>query len=123
MKLLAQTEIPIGTNPLEGIGPLGLEGKTSADAPNLFNKFISNAVGVMTVIAAVWFIFQFIAGAVGWVAAGGDKAKLESARGTMVNGIIGLIIVVAAIFLIEIIGKLIGLDILNPAEFIVNIWK
>jgi uncharacterized membrane protein len=45
---------------------------------------------------------------------GGDKTAIESARKRIVNGIVGLVLVVAAIFAIRLIGYLIGIpDILN----------
>jgi hypothetical protein len=73
----------------------------------------------MTIIAAIWFTFTFIIGAIGIIASGGDKTALEGARKKIASGLIGLVIVVAAIFIIELIGWLIGFDlILNPAEFL-----
>jgi hypothetical protein len=118
--LIAQKEI-FKSEPFKGIGPLGLENKSSGDAPQIFNKFISGTIGLMTIIAAIWFIFVFITGAVGIISSGGDKAALETARKKITSGLIGLVVVVAAVFTIELIGWLIGFDlILNPAEFVIN---
>lgn len=113
--LIAQAEIPLpGT--LEGIGPLGSPGE---EAGTLFNRIISTAIGLMTLIAAIWFVFLIITGAYGVMSAGGDKAALESARKRITNGIVGFVIVIAGIFIAELIGSLLGFDlILNPAELI-----
>lgn len=114
---------PLGA-PLQGIGPLGSP-RGGWDIPNtmaLFNKVISNIVAVLTISASLWFILQFILGAWGWLSAGADKASLENAQKKLTNSVIGLAIVVAAVFLIDIIGKLLGLDILNPGKFIKDIW-
>jgi hypothetical protein len=100
-----------------GFGPLGLQ--NGEDAPNIFNSFISGAIGIMTIVAAIWFIFLFISGAIAIMGAGGDKQAMETARKRIANGIIGLAVVVAAIFLIEIIQTIFGFNyILNPAQFI-----
>ena len=117
-KLLALTESTIG-EPLEGIGPLGLKGKSPEDAPGVFTNFMSTMVGLLTIIASIWIVFTIIIGAYGIMSAGSDKAKLEAAKGKLTSGIIGLVIVISAIFIVGLIGKLIGIpNILNPAELI-----
>ena len=108
---LAQHEQDIGT-PIEGIGELG----TSANAPSLFSQILTMVIGLLTLIAGVWFIFLLITGGIAWMSSGGDQAKLAAARSKMFSGAVGLAIVVAALFLAEIFGGLIGLgDILDPA--------
>lgn len=110
----------IGGEPIKGIGPLSEF--TGIDALFRFGKAISVIIGVLTVAAGLWFIFQFLIGAFGWLTAGGDKAQLEGARKRLANSIIGLVIVVAAIFIIDLIGNVLGLDILNPAGIVLKIW-
>lgn len=118
MKNLA--EIKFG--PLRGFGSLGLENKTPSDAPLIFNKFISTVIGVITIVAFIWFTLQFVIGAVSMISAGGDKNKLTEAKNKLTMGIIGLVVTVAAIFIIDLIGSLLGLKfILNPALFIYEI--
>lgn len=98
---------------LEGIGPLGLEGGSAADSVTTFNKVISTTIGIMTVIGVIWFLVMFIGGAIAIIGSGGDKGKLEQARSRMFTAVIGLVVLVAALFLVDILGKLIGLDILG----------
>jgi hypothetical protein len=122
--LLAQKEYPLGDQ-LRGIGPIGdfIADKDVAGAAGIFNKVLSVIIGVMTVAAGLWFLFQFFIGAFTWLTSGGDKVALENARKKITNAIIGLVIVVAAIFLIDLIGNIIGLDILSPSKFLIDIWK
>lgn len=95
-----------------GFGPLGLEGGESA--PVIFTKFISSTIGLMTIIAIIWFVILMIMGAIGIISSGGDKASLESARKRITTGVIGFVVVVAAIFIVQLIGRLIGMpDLLN----------
>ena len=119
--LIAQIEIPIPGN-IEGIGPLGLEGRAPAQSTTLFNVFLSTIIGLMTIIAAIWFTFLLITGAISIITSGGDKTKVAEARGKITTAIIGLVVVIAAIFIIQLIGTLLGFNlILNPGEFIQQI--
>lgn len=107
---------------LEGFGPLGLEGKDPSQAGEVFNKFISSVVGIITVIAFIWFVIKMVTGAFSYMTAGGDKQKLETATKNLTTGIVGVVLVIAAIFIIDLIGELLGIpDILNPAELIQKI--
>ncbi len=114
MNTIAQIQLaPPGG--FSGFGKLG----SGVDAPTTFNKFLSSTIGVMTIIAIIWFIFVFIGGAIGIISSGGDKAALEAARKKITTGIVGIVVVIAAVFIIDLIGDLIGIpNILNPAELL-----
>ena len=115
MKYLADIDIapPEGFSGL-GTGPLANPQGTSGI--ETFAAFISSAIGLMTIIAFIWFVFTFFIGAIGIISAGGDKQALESSRKKIINGIIGLVVTVIAIFVIRVIGSLLGIpDILDLA--------
>ncbi len=78
--------------------------------------FISNAIGVLTVVASLFFIFYFFMGAFKWVTAGGDGGKVAKARDEMVQGVVGLIVIVAAYGLVGLVGRIVGLNILQPGN-------
>lgn len=106
-----------------GLGPLGdiLCNITSGDTAivgNQFNKVFSVLIGFMTTIAALWFGIQIIITGYQWIGAGGDKGKLEETQNKLINLIIGLLIVVTAWAVIGLIGRVVGLDILNPGAII-----
>ena len=127
MKNLIALDIPLydpGKESLEGRGSMGLSAGNLSDAPAIFNNFISGAIGMMTIIAIIWFVFLLISGAIGIMGSGGDKAGAESSKKRITNGIIGLVVVIAAIFIVRLLGLLLGIsDILDPSVFIENIWK
>lgn len=108
---------------LRGLGPLGLENDpTGGTAGETFNKTITSIIGVMSIIAFVWFVILLITGAIGVMSAGADKSKLEAARSKIFNGIIGIVVLIAAIFIVDAVGTLLGIkDILNPAQLIETI--
>lgn len=107
MNSLAQ--INFGT--LHGFGTLGLEGGGSGI--DIFTGIISSAIGLMTVVAFIWFVFNFIMGAIGIMTAGGDKQKLENSRQKIVNGIIGVVVVILAVSVISFIGFLFKIPFLD----------
>ncbi len=108
MKQLAIQIAPNGS--FTGFGPLGKP--TGTGITNL-QKFLSSVIGVMTIIAIIWFVFIFFSGAFGMMTAGGDKQALENARKKITNGIIGLVVVIIGVFIIDLIGYLLGIPLLD----------
>jgi len=114
--LLAQIDIsPPGG--FEGPGTRFVDPGTNSASK--FEQLFSTIIGVMTIIAGIWFIFIILIGAIGWMTAGGDKGAVETARKRIANGVTGLLIVVIAVPLIGLVGRIIGLDILNIENWIV----
>ncbi len=79
---------------------------------------ISNTIGLMTVLAGLFFIYQFVLASLNWVTSGGEKGKLEQSRNQMLNASIGLILVIGAYAVIGLIGRVVGLDLLEPAKML-----
>lgn len=112
MKLLADINLaPSGG--FTGFGPLG---NPTGSGVSTFAKFISSVIGLMTIIAIIWFVFTFITGAIGMIGAGGDKAAVESAKKRITTGLIGLVVVIAAIFIFDLLGKLVGIPDIMDVE-------
>ncbi|MCC6711003.1 MAG: hypothetical protein IT416_01485 [Candidatus Pacebacteria bacterium] len=94
---------------------------TAGGALSNLELFISNIIGFMTTIGTVFFVIYFVLGAFEWITSGGDKGKTEKARTRMMNGAIGLVIIVASYAILGLLGSFIGIDLLNPAEQIQTI--
>lgn len=106
----------------KGFGSLGLENRSVEEGPAIFATFISSAVGLITIIGVIWFIFIIITGALGIISSGGDKQSLEGAKKKITNGIIGLIVTISALFILNLIGTLIGIPtILNFTQMFTKI--
>jgi len=88
---------------LRGFGPLGLEENAPGEAGTIFNKFISTTIGLMSVIAFIYFTLIMVTGAYGIMSAGGDKQALETARKRLTSGITGVIVFIASVFIIDFI--------------------
>lgn len=81
-------------------------------------NIISQTIGAITIVAVVVFIIFFIYGALQWILAGGDASKISQARQRMIQGVIGLALVVLAYAIIGLIGTIIGIDLLNVGALI-----
>ncbi|NCO12480.1 MAG: hypothetical protein COZ34_03275 [Candidatus Pacebacteria bacterium CG_4_10_14_3_um_filter_34_15] len=79
-----------------------------------FDLIISNLLGLFTIIGALIFVVYFLIAAIQWITAGGDAGKLTEAREKIIQGVLGLVILVAAYGILGLIGTLVGIDILNP---------
>lgn len=63
-----------------------------ADASVLI-RFVINGLIVVGIVASLLFLLW---GGIRWILSGGDKGKVDAARGTIVAAIVGLIIVILA---------------------------
>jgi hypothetical protein len=74
----------------------------------------------MTIIAGIWFIFQFIIAAYGFMAAGGDQQKMANATKKITSSLIGLVVVVVSYAVMSLLGTLLGFKFLNVAQLIIQ---
>jgi hypothetical protein len=94
---------------------------TTASALDTFELVLSSFLTIATAVGGILFLYTFIMGALGWITAGGDSGKITKARDQMVQGAIGLVILVGAYAIIGLIGAVLGLKILNPSEVIYSV--
>jgi len=119
--LKAQAGVPLGNlQPLpEGYDP-GVTGKDVSPAAATLTKIFSNTFGVLTIVGGLMFILYFVLGGIAWLTSSGQRENVEKAKSQMTNAAIGLIIVVASYAISFIIGKVLGIDILNPGRYIIE---
>lgn len=107
MNLIAQTEQNLGPRI---IGPGDLGTQVSSQSPYMLARIVSRIIGLLTIIAGIYFIIMLITSGIAVMQSGGDKGKLEDARNRMLNAVIGIVIVVAAIFIFNILANILGLE-------------
>lgn len=79
---------------------------------NSLGDLIARVIDYLLIGAAIIAVIFLIWGGIRWIMSGGDKAKVEAARNTVIGAIIGLIIVFAAYFIIDVVLHVIfGFDI------------
>ena len=105
---------------LEGLGKkvAGPESATST-----LEKTISVAIGVITVVAFIYFLFQMIFAGYAYMTSEGDKGKMETARKRLTEGILGLIIIVAAFGVTALLAKIMGLSNIFSLDFLFSSLK
>lgn len=125
-QLLAQQTVPldpIGGQPAAGFGPWGNIGLPTipdvTQAANAFTSTMSQLIGVLTIIAGIWFIFNFMAGGYAFMTAGGSEDGIKKATAKITQSLIGLVVVVAAYAIISLVSELLGFpDLLQPQKMI-----
>lgn len=98
-------------NPALGPGLQGFLG--TPGATGFFAAVIPAAIGIAFVIGTLIFFAMLILGAIAWISSGGDKQKLEEARGRITNALIGLILLFASYAIIRLIETFFGIHILT----------
>jgi hypothetical protein len=86
-----------------------------------FELWISDIIGVITILGTLFFIVYAFIAAFNWITAAGDKGKIEKAKDRLVWSTLGLILIVATYAIIGLIGGIIGLELLEPAKMIQEI--
>lgn len=94
---------------------------TAASTAAILENFLSTLLGILTITASLFFIVYFFIGAFKWVAGGGDSGKIQKARDQMIQGVMGLIIIIASYSVIGVIGALLGINILDPVQGLRNL--
>lgn len=124
-RVLAE-DINLGPIGGEGFGPFGDLGSGPANSGGAVEALrgitgvISAIIGVMTIAAFIWFMFQFIIGGFNWITSAGDKSKLESARNRITHGLIGLVIVVGGWSILALIGQFFGFNVLIDPQTVIE---
>ena len=96
---------------LNGIGPYGNVSTSTAPFANLA-LLISNLIGFLTLVAGIYFLFRIITTGFKWITGGHDKQAIQDAQKQMLNGFIGLLIVLSAYFFAQIISYVFGINFL-----------
>lgn len=104
------------------IGEVGCVGrfceelKESENPGTTLESFFSVLLLFFTTLGGLMFIIYFVLGCFTWLTSEGEKEKLQRATSQMTNALLGLVILVASYSLIFIVGRILGLDILSPAQ-------
>lgn len=71
--------------------------------PTQIDTIISSVVQLAYAVAGLVFFFMLLFGGIRYLSAGGDEKAASAARGTLTNAFIGLIIVVAAFLITQLL--------------------
>jgi len=62
------------------------------DVPTLIGSFIRFALGIVGAL----FLLMFVYGGIMWMIAGGDSERLKKAKHTLVNAVLGMVIIMTS---------------------------
>jgi len=96
---ITNTAIPGGSNP--------------SNSPKQFAVTIATLWQTIILVGGLAFLLYFLLGGVTWITAGGDKGKIEEAKGKITQGLVGLAVLAASYVIIKFIETAIGMNILN----------
>ncbi len=116
--------LPLGGGANDTIQGIGV-GETSRFISNplgYFSDQLSNVIGLITLIGALFLVVYFIIAGFEWLQAGGDAGKADKAKTRMTNASIGLLVMILSTAIAGIIGGVFGIDILNPQAIFNTIW-
>lgn len=121
----AQKTLPLGDQPITGAGAIGEQVAANVGDRNalvdVFSTQLSNIIAFITILGGVFFVVYMIVAGFEWLRAGGDTGQVDKARNRMINGAIGLLIMIISLGLVGVIGGVFGLDLLNPGDLFLNI--
>jgi len=97
--------------------PIPIEQELSAFNVNLdLNSIVNAVVSTLIILGSVVLFFYIILGAYKWMTAGGDKARVDEARQTFTNGLIGMAILASIYAISQLIGNFFGLTPTAPGS-------
>ena len=101
-------------NLLAAITNTAVPGGSSPDScPKQFAVTIATLWQTIILVGGLAFLLYFLLGGLNWITAGGDKGKIEEARGKITQGLIGLALLAASYVIIKFIETAIGMNLLN----------
>lgn len=80
--------------------------------PGFIQGLIKTGITAVFAIGGTFFLFYLLYGGILWISSGSDKAKLEDARSTLVNALIGMFVLISSYALVRMAEGLFGINIL-----------
>lgn len=92
-------------------GGFGIEGADGVASIQCLIPLISNVIKAVVSLGAVALFIMLLVGGFNFLFAAGDQKKLEAARGTVTQAIVGIIIMSVAFLVIKTISVFTGVDV------------
>ncbi len=103
------------------VNKFGQNSNTQDGALTNMESFISQILGLITVIGSVFFVVSFFLAALSCVTAQGDSGKISKSRDQMIQGVVGLVIIIGSYGIIGLISTIVGLNLLSPKEALLEL--
>lgn len=73
-----------------------------------FSNVITVALALFVVLGIILALIFLIWGGITWATSGGDKAKIDKARKTIIFSIVGIIVIALSFVILQTIGQVLG---------------
>jgi len=93
---------------LRGPGPFQDIPKTTSGIGDKIGNIFSKAIGLLSVVAIIWFLIQLILAGINFISAGGNKEKMAEAQKRITQSAFGLIVVLTATAMVAFLGYILG---------------
>jgi len=92
----------------------GNTGSTTPSSPNEIGAFITNFLNNALIIAGLILLVYMIVAGIGIMssAGSGNEEKMEKGKKALTSAVIGFIVVFAAYWIVQLISKVTGVDII-----------
>lgn len=77
---------------------------------------ISSIITILFIVAVLLALGFLVYGGIKWITSGGDKGKVEAARGTIVAALVGLVLVFLSYFIINLVAGFFGIGSLSSGS-------
>ncbi len=74
---------------------------------------ITAIINILFIVALILAVGFLVYGGIKWIISGGDKAKVEAARGAIVAALVGLVLVFLSYFIINFLATFFGIGSLT----------
>ena len=98
---------------LHGVGPFQNIPTTTEGIGNKIATVISQVIGLLSIVAIIWFVLQLVLAGITIISAGGNKEKIAETQKRITYSTLGLLVALLATFLIAILSYIFNIDFLN----------
>lgn len=84
------------------------------DVGGSFSSIISVVITLLFTAGIIVSFLHFIIGAWRWIGAKGDKGALQEAQQTIINSLVGLVILFSVYAILSLLGQAFEIDLIRP---------
>lgn len=90
--------------------PTQIEALSKLNNNNPLERIIQVGLTWLLILGIVFALLMIIFSGIQWIMSEGDKQKVQNARNRLVFSIVGLIVILLALFIVNVIKGLFGID-------------
>jgi hypothetical protein len=85
-------------------------GKINSNPQSYISNVMQTLITVFIIFGVIYFVYRFVLAGFSMMSSMGDPKKFEEAQKTLVNSIIGLVVVFSVFVIIKLLGTIFGIE-------------